>query len=650
MIQKVGYTFQNKKKHFGLICTILLCLCFVIASVFVGVSNTTVSAATSSNIKDTNIIYNSVEKIISIDDRKVCDITEVITVTYKQSGINLGLSRNVSRVNKITRIINGKKYVTKTTNKLTLLGVTMNGEPEYNFLETSGDYYYINTGADGDFKNKGVYEYRIHYLYDMGEDFIDDFDDFTFDIMDYGFRSEVRKFKASITLPTNILGDCNLEDVLSFRTNNMTPLGLAAVDATYDADTYTIHCSFPGFASKTGLTMQLILPQKYFRTSYAPNSFYYVVLVVCLACAAAIALIVLLSRHKRHGIIVPEFYPPKGYSVADIGKLYRGKVLSKDFAGMVIEWASKGYIKLEIISRRHIILTKLKDMPLIRSDITSHSNHDERAYFNALFKGSRTKYDTKKERYKYDSKLGSAVDSIYEKAPGQTLKLVLLRMATVVLSLIPFIFFAIWTGITGLSSTLPVFIILLFPTIAVLVFTYVPMPLWFKIIWCGGFGGAPLGVTINEWITPMDTLHLMYFVVAIFILGILSGRLIRSFEKGIDAVRDKVLGFRKFLITADKQQLLMMVEKDPEYYYNILPYFYVFGITRKMEKKFESLEQPRPTNIVGNCTNAYMVSCISHSVSSMGGRSSSSGGSGGGGGGGGGSSGGGGGGGGCGGR
>ena len=640
---------RNKKK-WGLICTILLCLCFVIASIFVGVGNTSVNAATSSSIKDTNITYNSVEKIISIDEHKVCDITEIITVTYARSGINLGLSRNVSRVNKITRIVNGKKYVTKTVNKLTLLDVAMNGQPEYHFLETSGDYYYINTGADGDYKNQGKYVYRIHYLYDMGEDFIKDFDDFTFDIMDYGFRGAVENFKASITLPSNILNGLNLEDVLTFRTNNMTGLGLAAVEANYDENTRTITCSYPRFAAKNGLTMQLILPQDYFDTAYSPNSFYWVVLWISLACTAGIVLIVLLSRYKRHGVVAPEFYPPKGYSVADVGKLYRGKVRAKDFAGMVIEWASKGYIKLEIISRRQIILTKLKDIPLIRNDKTGHNNQDERDYFNALFKSGRIKYDTKKERYKYDSKLGKAVDAIYEKAPGQTLKLVLLRLALVVLSLIPFIFFAIWTQVTGLGSTLPAFIILLFPTIAVLVFTYVPMPLWFKIIWCGGFGGAPLGVTINEWLTPMDTLHLLYFVIAIFILGIFSGRFVRSFEKGIDAIRNEVLGFKKFLLKADKQQLLMMVEKDPEYYYNILPYFYVFDITRKMEKKFASLNQPRPSTIVGNYSNAYMVSCLSHSVSSMGGRSSSSGGSGGGGGGGGGSSGGGGGGGGCGGR
>lgn len=154
------------KKTFWIIFAIFAVVLLAIGFSFVMPSVGIAQAETS--IKDRNIIYNSVDKDIVINQEKVLDITETITVTFRQSGINLGLSRNVSRINKITVLYKNKKYVKRTVNKLKLLSVTLDGEKEYSFLEKKGDYFYINTGADGDYKEKGVHVYQIHYLYDMG--------------------------------------------------------------------------------------------------------------------------------------------------------------------------------------------------------------------------------------------------------------------------------------------------------------------------------------------------------------------------------------------------------------------------------------------------------------------------------------------------
>ncbi len=59
-------------------------------------------ASADTSIKDTNIVYNSVDKEIVVSPEKVVDITETITVNFYKSGINVGLSRNISKVNKIT--------------------------------------------------------------------------------------------------------------------------------------------------------------------------------------------------------------------------------------------------------------------------------------------------------------------------------------------------------------------------------------------------------------------------------------------------------------------------------------------------------------------------------------------------------------------
>ena len=127
------------------------------------------------SIKDSNIVYNSIDKIIDIDESKVLNITEKITLTYKQSGINVGLARHISRMNNVTRIVDGKSISKTYIHDLKLNSVTMNGETEYSFVERDGDYFVINIGADGDYKSEGQYVYEINYTYDLGEDFISSF-------------------------------------------------------------------------------------------------------------------------------------------------------------------------------------------------------------------------------------------------------------------------------------------------------------------------------------------------------------------------------------------------------------------------------------------------------------------------------------------
>ena len=51
----------------------------------------------------------------------------------------------------------------------------------------------------------------------------------------------------------------------------------------------------------------------------------------------------------------------------------------------------------------------------------------------------------------------------------------------------------------------------------------------------------------------------------------------------------KVLGFRDFIKTAELDKLNELVEEDPQYFYHIMPYAYVFGLSNKWIKNFEDL-------------------------------------------------------------
>ena len=65
----------------------------------------------------------------------------------------------------------------------------------------------------------------------------------------------------------------------------------------------------------------------------------------------------------------------------------------------------------------------------------------------------------------------------------------------------------------------------------------------------------------------------------------------RKTEYG-EKITAQVLGFRHFLITVEKPKLEALVEENPNYFYNILPYTYVLNISKKWIKKFEDIPVP----------------------------------------------------------
>lgn len=101
----------------------------------------------------------------------------------------------------------------------------------------------------------------------------------------------------------------------------------------------------------------------------------------------------------------------------------------------------------------------------------------------------------------------------------------------------------------------------------------------------------------------------------------------------------KLRGFKNFLETVEKDKLEAMVMKDPTYFYNILPYTYVLGVSDKWIKKFETISIQEPSwydnsssfnvTVFGNFISSTMNSAqnvMSSSPSSDSGSSSDSGG------------------------
>ena len=74
----------------------------------------------------------------------------------------------------------------------------------------------------------------------------------------------------------------------------------------------------------------------------------------------------------------------------------------------------------------------------------------------------------------------------------------------------------------------------------------------------------------------------------------------------------KIRGFRNFLVTARKEELERMVLENPTYFYDILPYTYVLGISKKWINKFESIAIKEPDWYMGH--TAFSISSFGVSI------------------------------------
>ena len=175
----------------------------------------------------------------------------------------------------------------------------------------------------------------------------------------------------------------------------------------------------------------------------------------------------------------------------------------------------------------------------------------------------------------------------------------------------------------------------------------IKIPKLFAIIWGGMFGGMPWAFMV----LPALTQNVMYLIT--YIIGVISIAVLILFAKIMpkrtsygNEILGKLRGFKRFLETAEKPQLEALVNENPEYFYNILPYTYALGVSKVWMSQFETIALQAPSwydardnfdvhsfGVFMNTTMSSATTAMSSSPSSDSGGGSSGGGSGGGGGG-----------------
>lgn len=340
--------------------------------------------------------------------------------------------------------------------------------------------------------------------------------------------------------------------------------------------------------------------------------------VICLVFALLvlilpIACIIKGAVDRRRAVRPVTYYPPRGASPIDVMLKYSGKSAdSRDiFSAIMLYWASRGFVTIEEDCKRGLKLTKLKDIePPEQGAFDADTFKDECELFNGLFADGEVFYTLAAES-SYDKcyeSFTAGCECNAERVPSKLSQRLYISCTALAIALL-----AVVTVILGIANNSAGYFAGIFPFAGVLVLRFARdelakhgtaaqyMMYPFFTLWSGLPGMAV--IFMSTW--DSGVAYAVSLVVCIVVLFFLSRMIdIRSAEDlkyygEIDA-------FKTFLVQAEKDRLETLIEQDPEYFYNVLPYFYVLGISEKMKKKFDRIVMDGPSWYLGELRDTLM--------------------------------------------
>lgn len=480
---------------------------------------------------------------INVNENNSFDITEHISAYFNEQ--RHGIFRTIPTRNQVKRT-DGTSHSVKA--KIKNIKASENCD-----VSIENGNYVLQIG-DADTYVEGEHDYTIKYTYMLGEDQNNGFDELYYNIIGDGWDTYIQNVTFKITMPKEFN-----KSKLGFSIGNYGTVG--TYDINYDVNDNII----TGSVARTlqpneAVTVRLELEDGYF---YFNKTLYNFKLALLVAVPALLFIIVIILWSKfgkdKKAVQTVEFYPPNGMSSADIAFWQSGLIANNEkLTPLLIELANDGYIQIEEVETKskkksEFAITKLKD----RYD---GNDRAKEIFFNGLFKnGTRSKiYKSDLEDDFYLTlniirELYNKPEKRHKVFEAKSLYMRILAWVLCALSV-----FAVLFNFSNLFDSSQKYILTL------------------------------VGIIIC----------IISFVFSFFIR--------KRTDEAVD-ILGKINGFKNFLETAEKDKLEALVDDDPAYFYNILPYAYVLGVSDKWMKKFESIAVEPPQWYYGYCPYNYIM-------------------------------------------
>ena len=557
----------------------------------------------SSNYNRLSYVIDKYDINIIVNENNTFDITENITAYFNTP--KHGIYRTIPLKNTITRLDG-----TTSTNIAQIKNLSVNNE--YKTYKENNNYK-IQIGSASRTLT-GEQTYTIKYKYNIGKDSVANYDELYYNLIGTEWDTVIGNITFNITMPKEFdESKLGFSSGISGSTNNDNII--------YNIEGNKIVGSYNGVLnSGEALTLRLELPEGYFVNAGLDVN-YIDYLMFFLPILFLIISIFLWYKYGRDNKVVEtvEFYPPKGLNSLEVGFLYKGKAYNEDVISLLIYLANKGYIKISEIEEK-TLFSKFKSFKITKLKEYDGNNINEKLFLEGLFKKKTTfnsLFNKNKENennnvnevtssdlydnfYTTMNKILTNVNNeknknkIFEKSStNKNVFIILMIIASYLLITIPPMF--------NYGNSGDLFIALLFPGIGFTVLfsmvfgkTKIVTKL-FGLFWGSLFGGIPWLFIVFPTLLENPVYLMGYIVGLICIVGmVICLKYLPKRSQYGNEMLGKIKGFKNYLETVEKDKLENMVMQDPSYFYNILPYTYVLGVSDKWIKKFEAISLQAP--------------------------------------------------------
>ncbi|MCI8369668.1 MAG: DUF2207 domain-containing protein [Clostridia bacterium] len=391
-------------------------------------------------------------------------------------------------------------------------------------------------------------------------------------------------------------------------------------------------------AYNEGITFNLNFKDGALSTYKDYTPYYFVIAGIAVILLMLAAKVLFFNKDKV--VPVVNFEAPEKMNPLMMGKLIDGVIDSEDVTSMLFYWADKGYIKID--------LTNENDPTLIRimQNLPDETPRYEKDLYAGLFaSGDSVKTSSLKNRFyrtidRVSSKLNSKVKNLYTKS-GFIAAILFTVLGALICGLAPLLL-----AMTQINTSFTPFMQLLISIVPCIILfatgssfkamaykkqikntvTMIFLSLFVFILY------AALFYLVNPRGIIPQLIYVLYAAIS-GLTALFSFILFTRSPKYVEQL-NQIVGFRDFILLVEKDKLEQMLESNPQFYYHVLPYAQVLGVSDKWEDKFKDITIAPPQWSTGDQVVRFVVlnSIIRNSsrtmASNMSSRPSSSGGSG----------------------
>lgn len=332
-----------------------------------------------------------------------------------------------------------------------------------------------------------------------------------------------------------------------------------------------------------------------------------------------IVLVLMYIKNKDNNPVISavEFYPPKDMNSADVAYAFKEHVRTKDVTTLLFYWASQNHIKITMKKDGGFTLTKICELD------EKHKSYEKELFRKIFNCGDGETVTNSMLEGKIASDVIKASCAVSDEFKGnKELRDSLATMLGFGLTLLSTILVILCGVLSGqinhnvFGESLLIGLLAIF----ILCSLYFMLHIFNKGRYTEKGKSKATKVLIFSaiiytlvCIIGFSMLNIPMYISLIVAVVSFSGMAMSSFiPRRTDYGREileHIIGFRNFVEVAEKDRLEALLEEDPEYFYNTLPYAHVLGVTKKWANKFEGITMQSPTfyETYYQMNNVYMM-------------------------------------------